>query len=188
MLLLTLRGTPVLLYGDELGMVDQPVPRDRQRDLFGLALDGGVSHDPTRTPMPWSAEHNAGFSAAPEPDLWLPVARDYETVNVEAQLADEASMLSLYRALLALRRESAALRLGGYAQLPTANGDCLVYAREVEDERILVALNLTDAPRSSTVEGTGEIVLSTALDRRGESVAGDVELRASEGLIIGVSP
>jgi alpha-glucosidase len=186
MLLLTLRGTPVLLYGDELGMVDQPVPRERQRDLFGLALDGGVSHDPTRTPMPWSAERNAGFSPAPEPDLWLPVARDYETVNVEAQLADEASMLSLYRALLALRRESAALRLGGYAQLPTTNGDCLVYAREHEGERTVVALNLGDEAHSLAIGEAGEIALSTALDRRAERVAGEVDLRASEGLVIEV--
>ena len=184
MLLLTLRGTPVLLYGDELGMVDQPVPRERQRDLFGLALHGGVSHDPARTPMPWSAERNAGFSPAPEPDLWLPVGRDYETVNVEAQLADEASMLSLYRALLALRRESAALRLGGYAQLPTPNGDCLVYTREHEGERMLMALNLGDEPHRVAIGDNGEIVLSTAPDRRTERVAGEVHLRASEGVIV----
>jgi alpha-glucosidase len=184
MLLLTLRGAPVLLYGDELGMVDQPVPRERQRDLFGLALDGGVSHDPTRTPMPWSAGRNAGFSPAPEPDLWLPVARDYETVNVEAQLADEASMLSLYRALLALRKDSAALRRGDYAEHPATDDHCLVYAREADDERTLVALNLTDEPRQLTIDDNGEIALSTALDRAGDPVAGELALRASEGVVV----
>jgi alpha-glucosidase len=184
MLLLTLRGTPVLLYGDELGMVDQPVPRERQRDLFGLVNDGGVSHDPARTPMPWSAAPNGGFSPAPEPDLWLPVARDYETVNVEAQLADGESMLSLYRALLALRRASPALRSGGYAQLPTAIDDCLVYARELAGERKLIALNLGDEPRRLPIGEPGGIALSTALDRRGERVTGEVSLRPAEGVIV----
>jgi alpha-glucosidase len=184
MLLLTLRGTPVLLYGDELGMVDQPVPRERQRDRFGLLYDGGVSHDPARTPMPWSAEPNGGFSPAPEPDLWLPVARDYETVNVEAQLADRTSMLALYRALLALRRDSATLRLGDYAQLPTVDGDCLMYAREHEGERALIALNLGDEPRRIAIDEGGEIALSTALDRRGERVRGELELRGAEGVIV----
>jgi alpha-glucosidase len=184
MLLLTLRGTPVLLYGDELGMVDQSVPRERQRDRFGLLNDGGVSHDPARTPMPWNAGPNGGFSPAPEPDLWLPVARDYETVNVQAQLADSTSMLALYRALLALRKGSEALRLGDYVQLPTPDGDCLVYTREAADERKLVALNLGDEPRGVTIGASGEIALSTALDRQGERVAGEVSLRPAEGVIV----
>ena len=76
---------PTLLYGDELGMVDQPVPRQRQRDYFGLS--GGVSHDPTRTPMPWTAAATAGSPAPTRNVLWLPVCVDYETLNVEAQLA-----------------------------------------------------------------------------------------------------
>jgi alpha-glucosidase len=188
MLLLTLRGTPVLLYGDELGMADQPVPRERQRDRFGLMLDGGVSHDPTRTPMPWSAGPNAGFSPAPEADLWLPVCRDYETVNVEAQLADDRSMLSLYRALLALRRDTAALRVGSYAEHAATDEHCFVYAREAEGERALVALNLTDEPRRVALDEGGTIAISTTLDREGEAVAGDVELRASEGVVIEVRP
>jgi alpha-glucosidase len=184
MLLLTLRGTPVLLYGDELGMVDHPVPRERQRDRFGLLFEDGVSHDPTRTPMPWNAGPNGGFSSAPEPDLWLPVGGDYETVNVDAQAADERSMLSLYRALLALRRESGALRAGSYAQLPTAQGDCLVFAREHEGERVLVALNLADEPRRVAIGERAEIALSTALDRQGQPVAGELALRAAEGVVV----
>jgi alpha-glucosidase len=186
MLLLTLRGTPVLLYGDEIGMTDQPVPRERQRDLFGLALDDGVSHDPARTPMPWNAGPNSGFSAATEPDLWLPISREYETVNVEAQLADRTSILGLYRALLALRRDSEALRLGGYAPLPTAVNGCIVYARELEGERKLIALNLAGEPHRLSIELAGTIALSTALDREGEPVAGELALRPSEGVVIEV--
>ena len=134
--------------------------------------------------MPWNAGPNGGFSSAPEPDLWLPVAGDYETVNVDAQAADEGSMLNLYRALLALRRESGALRAGSYAQLPTAQGDCLVFAREHEGERVLVVLNLADGPRRVPIAAGGEIALSTALDRTGERVAGEVDLRAAEGVVV----
>ncbi|WCB93460.1 Oligo-1,6-glucosidase [Baekduia alba] len=184
MLLLTLRGTPVSLYGDELGLCDQPVPRERQRDHFGLT-EGGVSHDPARTPMPWSAARNGGFSPADERDLWLPVSAEYASINVEAQLADPASMLNLYRSLLALRAGSAALRAGEYAEHPAGDDHCLVYERRSGGERKLVALNLTDAPRRVALPGAdGAIVLSTAGDRRDEPVAGAVELRPAEGVVV----
>jgi alpha-glucosidase len=184
MLLLTLRGTPVFLYADELGMVDQPVPRERQRDHFGFT-DGGVSHDPARTPMPWNAGRNAGFSSADEAALWLPVGADYATTNVETELREPASMLNLYRALLALRRSSDALRLGTYAEHPSGDEHCLVHVREAGDDRKLVALNLTREPRRLALPNeSGEIALSTGLDRHGERVAGELALGPSEGVIV----
>ena len=187
MLLLTLRGTPVSLYGDELGMVDQPVARDRQRDHFGFA-DGGVSHDPARTPMPWNAGPNAGFSSADESALWLPVCTEYPTMNVEAQRQEPTSMLNLYRELLALRRSSDALRLGTYAEHASGDRHCLVYLREAGDERRLVALNLTSEPRHVALLGEiGEIVLSSGLDRHGGRVAGELALRPDEGVVIAVN-
>jgi alpha-glucosidase len=180
MLLLTLRGTPVWLYADELGMVDVPVPRERQRDHFGLT-DGGVSHDPARTPMPWNGGRNAGFSGADEAALWLPLSPDYATLNVEAQLADPTSMLNLVRALLALRKRSEALRRGAYAEHPAGDEHCLVHARESGEDRVVVALNLTDVPRHLALGG--EIVLSTGLDRYGERVD-ELVLRPDEGVIV----
>ncbi len=98
MLLLTLRGTPTILYGDELGLLDEQVPRERWRDQFALTDENGVTRDGTRTPMPWDDSPNAGFSTAPEADLWLPISSEWETVNVQAQLRDERSSLNLYRA------------------------------------------------------------------------------------------
>jgi alpha-glucosidase len=181
MLLLTLRGTPVCLYADELGMVDVPVPRDRQRDHFGFT-DGGVSHDPARTPMLWNGARNAGFSTAEEAALWLPVSPEYPTLNVEAQLADPTSMLELCRALLALRKRSDALRRGAYAEHPAGDEHCLVHVRESGEDRLVVALNLTDRPRHVALGG--EIVLSTGLDRHGERVAGALVLRPDEGVIV----
>ena len=96
-------------------MVDQAVRRERQRDYFGLS--GGVSHDPTRTPMPWTSGRNGGFSTA-DPELCgYRYSMSYETINVESQLGDPGSSLNLYRRLLALRKHSDALRLG---RLPSA--------------------------------------------------------------------
>jgi alpha-glucosidase len=179
-LLLTLRGTPIFLYGDELGMVDQPVPRERQRDYFGLR--GGVSHDAARTPMPWSAAPNGGFSAALPEDLWLPVSAEYESINIEAQLADPDSSLNLYRRLIALRGESNALRHGRYALVEHYPG-CLVYRRAAGGETKLIALNLT-AEELEIQLPAGTVRLSTHRDREGDRVAGSLRLRADEGVVL----
>jgi alpha-glucosidase len=182
-LLLTVRGTPTILYADELGMVDQEVPPDRQRDHFGLTA-GGVSRDPTRTPMPWDANRNAGFSTAPEQALWLPIAREHATVNVAAQRADADSFLNLYRRLLALRADSPALRDGGYATLPVADGGCLRYTRAAAGERMHVALNLTDTPCRLALDEPGRVRVATRPEREGEPVAGMLELGGDEAVVI----
>jgi alpha-glucosidase len=183
MLLLTLRGTPTLLYGDELALVDQDVPADRQRDHFGLT-DGGVSRDPTRTPMPWHSGRNAGFSDADEAQLWLPVWREHRSDNVETQRADPRSSLTLHRRLIALRRESAALGTGAWSAHPGCDDGCFAYLREAGADRKLVALNLTGAPRELRVDGPGTVALSTALDREAEPVDGVLRLRADEGVVV----
>jgi alpha-glucosidase len=186
-LLFTLRGTPVCLYGDELGMIDQAVPRDRQRDHFGFT-DGGVSHDPARTPMPWNDGRNGGFSTADESGLWLPACVESATINVDAQLGDPASILNLYRALLALRKRSDAVRRGTYAEHPAGDEHCLVYVRAAAGERMLVALNLTGEAREvALAEEAGEVVLTTGLDRAGERVAGELRVGPDEGVIVALA-
>jgi len=183
MLLLTLRGTPIIFYGDELGLRDQPVPRERQRDAFGRT-PGGVSRDPIRTPMPWDDGPNAGFSTAPEADLWLPVSVEAATVNVAAQLADPGSLLALYRALIALRRTSPALLEGSYDGLPGAPEGCLAYERRAGSDHKMVALNLTDRPVRVPLPRTGSVVLSTD-PARAPGPAGDVlGLAAGEGVVL----
>ena len=108
-LLLTLRGTPTLYYGDELGLPDVPIPPERVQDPYELNSPGlGVGRDPARTPMPWSAAPNGGF-CPPGVEPWLPLG-DVAGLDVEAQRRDPRSMLSLYRALLALRRSSRGAR------------------------------------------------------------------------------
>lgn len=186
MLLLTWRGTPVLFYGNELGLIDQDVPRDRQRDTFGLIFEDGVSHDPARTPMPWNDGVNGGFSTAAEDDLWLPVCREFKTINVEAQLRRSDSMLNLYRRLLRVRKESPALHGGSYAEHPAGDDTCLAFVRQAGDERMVVLLNLGDDARDIVLAYPGEIVVSTALDRHGETIDAQVKLRPTEGLVIKV--
>jgi alpha-glucosidase len=185
MLLLTLRGTPTIFYGDELGMVDQEVPRELQRDYFGLTA-GGVSRDPTRTPMPWNDGPNGGYAPAAADSLWLPIAADYRTINVEAQLRDPASMLNLYCRLIATREASDALRGGAFTLHPASDECCLVYLRADEGDRKLVALNLTSLEQTVACQEPGTIVVSTALDREGERVCtGEpLRLRPDEGVIV----
>jgi alpha-glucosidase len=113
-LLLTLRGTPTLYYGDEIGMRDVPIPRELVRDPQGLNMpDLDLSRDPERTPMQWDASPYGGFTNTVP---WLPLADDYRRVNVEAAQRAEDSVLTLYRRLIALRRAEPALRIGKYAR------------------------------------------------------------------------
>lgn len=143
MLLLTLRGTPTLYQGDELGIGQVEIPRERIRDPQHLRqphLD--IGRDRSRTPFPWDPSPHAGFSTV-EP--WLPLNADWPTRNAETQGHAAESMLSLYRDLLALRRGRAALAIGDI-ELLGASGDVLTYERVAPGERLLIALNLGAAP------------------------------------------
>jgi len=184
-LLLTLAATPCLLYGDELGLIDQPVPLDRQRDYFARA-SGGVSRDSTRIPMPWDDGPNFGFSSAPEAQLWLPVARNGADVNVEAQLRDPESFLNLYRRLLRTRADSTALRYGSidFISSPPAK-EVLAYARRTADDHKVVALNLSDRPATVDVGVAGTVLVCTTAPAVGS--AGPVlELEPHQAVVIDV--
>lgn len=131
--------------------------------------------------MQWSAEPAAGFTTG-EP--WLPVAPDFAANNVLAQRADPASMLSLHRALMDLRRREPALHVGGWAPVD-ADGPVLAYLRTHGDTRFLVALNLSAEPASLDFDGGGEVVLGTLPDGEARRVGGGaIELRGDEGVIV----
>ena len=131
-LLFSLPGTPVLYYGDEIGMGDNIFLGDRN----------GV-----RTPMQWSADRNAGFSRANRQRLYLPVITDpeyhYETVNVEAQGQNPHSLLSWMKRLIALRKRHRAFGRGTLELLRPENRKVLVYVRRYESEQILCVANLS---------------------------------------------
>jgi glycosidase len=182
-LLLTLRGTPTLYYGDELGLEEVDVPPEKRQDPWGLRVPG-LGRDGCRTPMPWDASHAAGFTTADEP--WLPLNDDYETVNVAAERADPRSMLSLYRRLLALRKNTRALHAGDYRPLDDAPPHCFAYLRQADDETVMVALNFSAEPVRVPLSspGRGRLLLSSHLDRDDEPLREHVSLRGHEAVII----
>ena len=187
MLLLTLRGTPTLYYGDELGMRQVAIAPDQVRDPIEKNVpDIGVGRDGCRTPMQWDATRYAGFSTSTP---WLPVAEDSVHENVVNLAADTRSILSLYKALIGLRRKLPLLQLGDYVPV-TADGDLLLYRRERSGSSLTIALNLGDQPvsiASSTAGLSGTILLSTFLDREREAIEGGLDLRGNEGVIIDTS-
>jgi alpha-glucosidase len=187
MLLLTLRGTPTLYYGDEIGMHQVAIAPDQVRDPFEKNVPGiGVGRDGCRTPMQWDATSNAGFSTATP---WLPLADDFSQQNVVDLEADARSILSLYKALIGLRRKLPQLVAGAYLPI-SAQGDLLLYRRQSEGRSILVALNLGAEPvsiRSEAAGLSGKVLLSTFMDRQAETIQGSLDLRGNEGVIIDAS-
>jgi alpha-glucosidase len=189
MMLLTLRGTPTLYYGDELGMANGVLPPEKVQDPQGVNLGVERTRDVCRTPMQWDASPNAGFCpAGVEP--WLPVSSDYEMRNVAAQSTDPTSVLTLYRRLLALRRASPALCGGSYRSLDGVPDDCFVYLREAGGERKLIALNFAGMEQTVSLPNlasSAEVLLSTRLDRWGAVDLRSLKLRAHEGCVVALA-
>ena len=185
MLLLTLRGTPTMYYGDELGMTDVPIPPAEVQDPAEKNEPGkGQGRDPERTPMQWDGGPGAGFTTGKP---WLRLSGDYERVNVAALSQAKDSTLSLYRELIRLRNANAALHSGGVRAV-RANGDLLYYERipvsdQTEEQRFAVLLNFGQSEQTAPLGG-GEILASTQMDRAGEAVGSSVLLRPLEGLLI----
>jgi alpha-glucosidase len=182
MLLLTLRGTPTMYYGDEIGMTDVAIPADEVQDSAEKNEPGkGLGRDPERTPMQWDGSRFAGFT---EGAPWLRLAADYAAVNVGALSSQGDSVLSLYRALISLRNSNAALHAGAIEHV-ASNGRMLRYERVDGEQRFAVLLNLSEGQEEASAAG-GQIVVSTYMDR-GEAVASRLSLRPFEGVVVKVS-
>ncbi len=184
MYLLTARGTPTLFQGDEIGLTNGVIPPDRVRDPQEKNEPGlpGHNRDIARTPMQWDASENAGFSTV-EP--WLPLVPGWETVNVEHELADPSSMLTLHKRLIALRRAHPALAVGDVRVL-AAEGDLLAYERSHDGERFVVLLNLGHELIEAQVDEAsgGQVVLSAKGGRDGEILGKRITLAADDGLVV----
>jgi alpha-glucosidase len=185
MLMLTLRATVFLYYGEEIGMRDGTVPLDRLRDPVGIRFpDSGEGRDPERTPMQWNGQPGAGFTTV---GPWLPIAADYPAVNVEAEQADATSLLSLYRDLISLRHACGALEYGAYRPVDGAPEDVYAYAREAEEETVLVVLNFATRPRTIDLSTSGtcaEILLRTDGSRGGPVDLSAINLAGNAGVVL----
>jgi alpha-glucosidase len=182
MLLLTLRGTPTMYYGDEIGMLEAQLPRSEWRDPQGLR--GGPTRDGCRTPMRWDASPLAGFTTGTP---WLPIDQPPGT-DVADQRDDPLSMLTLVRALLKLRRAEPALNVGEWHDLGHA-GSAIAYLRtdvEPTGHRFLVCANLAGQPSAVPDAATslrGTVLVSTLPTTSGELFPGR-DLAPNEALVI----
>jgi alpha-glucosidase len=166
-LLLTLRGTPFLYAGDELGMEDAQIAPERVVDPGG--------RDGCRSPIPWTASADHGWPVEP----WLPFASRGDVMSVESQDSDESSMLNFTRRLLALRRGHVALVSGELVDL-RVEGDVLSFDRVSDDSRLRVMVNFKDAPAMSA-QKSGRVLLTSA------SGSADGQLNANEVVVLELS-
>ena len=191
MLLLTLRGTPTCYYGDEIGMVDVPIPFEECMDPAALQqpkLFEVWGRDPERTPMQWDDSTHAGFArqgARP----WLPLATDYRARNVATQDGDPASMLTLFRQLTALRRAEPALNRGAIELVDVGIRDVLAYRRTAAgSDGFVVVLNLGGKSHALDLAAldaaAAEVVLSTDPDRKAGALTEAFNLAGHEGAIL----
>lgn len=143
---LTLPGTPILYYGEELGMVnhDPASPGEARDPMARAGWPAAKRRDGERTPMPWEPGPGAGFTSGTP---WLPIPASAATCNVQTESRDPRSVLETYRSLLALRRASACILDGGFRFLDPGDPAVLVYLREQGDEAVLVTLNLSPQTR-----------------------------------------
>jgi alpha-glucosidase len=178
LMLLALRGTAFLYYGDEIGLPEVPLDPETALDPVARRTgDPAANRDVCRTPMQWADEPGGGFTTA-EATPWLPFG-DLAACNVAAQREDPGSVLHLVRDLIALRREHGELRAGSYAALPAPVG-AWAWRR---GGRFGVAVNLSDA--EVTVEGVaGRVAIGTDRARDGEEIAGAARLGPYEGIVV----
>ncbi|NLA26449.1 MAG: DUF3459 domain-containing protein, partial [Firmicutes bacterium] len=145
-MLLTLRGTPFIYMGEELGMRSLRIKRHELMDPVGVTYwPFHPGRDGARTPLQWNSEPHAGFSTVKP---WLPVNPDYRTVNVAQAEEDPHSLLAWYKELISLRRRHRALLKGSYHSLKKVPCGVFAYLREEGEERILVLLNFTGRKKS----------------------------------------
>ncbi|HEY8388114.1 MAG TPA: alpha-amylase family glycosyl hydrolase, partial [Parasegetibacter sp.] len=187
-ILLTLRGTPTIYYGDEIGMRDFPVPFDQVRDPQGLNMpEKNLSRDPSRTPMQWDGSRYSGFSSATP---WLPVGRGYQKTNVAIQKNDPDSLLNFYRRLIVLRQSEPSLMWGSYRPL-YADKQALAFIRYSEDyQPFLIVLNLSHRPSYLHIPHTplsGKIIFSTSSELEGKEIGQRINLAGDEGIIVALN-
>jgi alpha-glucosidase len=182
LMLLTVRGTPTIYYGEEIGMVDVPVATADARDPLERR-EPGRGRDPERSPMQWDASPNAGFTGA-HAVPWLPLAPDAAEVNVAGQAEDPGSILILTRRLLRQRREHPVLLAGDFEGFGPTPAGTFAFRRISDLGHLTVVLNLTADARVVPDAGPGRVLIATHRDRDGDRVGPAAELRPNEAMVL----
>lgn len=185
-MLLTLRGTPYLYYGEEIGMRDVHVKRSELQDPVGKRYwPLPVGRDGCRSPMQWTAETGAGFSSSKP---WIKLHPNHMVRNVSTQHANPDSLLNFYKALMKMRKENLALRRGSFRTLTVEPKDVWVYLREGEGQTLLVALNFAARERTVHLPGLSdrnwELLLSSNVARGLGFSGGELKLAGFEAAIL----
>ncbi len=187
LLLLTLRGTPFIYYGDEIGMENAEIPREKIHDLYGrLFYPLYKGRDGARTPMQWSDAPHAGFSTV-EP--FLPVHVNHKQLNVEAQQQSAHSILATFQTLIEIRRQYVALQEGEIEFLNEGNRNVLAYTRTTAAEQVVVLVNFGSSfKKVSLREGGRYTVLYSTCPEREVQIPDKIRLQPYEGILLTVTP
>ncbi len=176
-LLLTLKGTPFVYYGEEIGMKDGRIKKSELMDPVGKRYwPFHPGRDRARTPMQWSDHLNAGFTLGKP---WLPVNDDYLQVNVSRQLRDSDSLLNFYRKLISLRKKKRSLQMGEWIPVMRGERDILAYYRIVSGEKTLIFLNFNGKTRKIQFDGSESWKVIFSSHKKEDSVLTDLNLNLS---------
>ncbi len=183
LLQLTLRGTPFIYYGEELGMKNVDVPDEKVLDPIALNMkDFNFGRDPERGPMQWDKKEFAGFS---DSEPWLPLEKDYTDKNVSSEKNDPKSFLNLYKKLIYLRKNLKALNSGKYIPLDLKNKNVFGFIREYDDQRVLILVNFSGEEQTAKLpKGNWRKILSTQMDTFEGIDKDQIIFMPSEGFIL----
>lgn len=184
-ILLTLKGTPFLYYGEEIGMSDCRIKKHQLVDPVGIRywpLHPG--RDPERTPMQWNSSLNAGFSKVTP---WLPVNSEFKQINVETETSDPLSILNFYKDLIFIRKNSEALTYGEWIPFIEGLDDLIGYFRIKGRQKILVIVNFSSGKKECfipEIETYRQLLSSSETTQRPPDISGRVNLQGYEAVIM----
>ncbi|MBP9690507.1 DUF3459 domain-containing protein [Candidatus Woesebacteria bacterium] len=181
---LTLRGIPFIYYGEELGMKNREIPKDKIKDPIALNTSGtAFGRDPVRTPMQWDTTQFAGFSGV-EP--WLPLETEFRSRNVAIEKQDSTSFLNLYTSLLKLRNTRASLTEGKYIPVAFSNPEIFGFFRRDAREETFVLANFSSAAQELELpQGSWTILFSTDSTKGHKNVKNTLTLKPFEAVVLG---
>ena len=181
MLLLTLKGTPFIYNGEELGMIDVEIPENKVADPTSN-MESKLARDAYRTPMQWDNSNYAGFSTS---ESWLLISPDYKENNVTQELQTPNSMLQLYRALIKLRNENIGFTVGKIELEDSSNRQCLFYSRLLNSKKEYgIVINFSNEQQKVEINERFTVMINTYLDEKTEKKEEKLLLRKNEGVII----